>query len=106
MDFMVRGRKQRSTLLRRKPCLRAVTHFGVQARGLSPWMNAMRVPLEAHEERNGVCFGGFRPSKHVEEPRAFARSSTSAFGRTTIESSTTLFFRPMGFDIPNFHLAQ
>jgi hypothetical protein len=38
-------------------------------------MNAMRVPLEAHKERSGVCFGGFRPSKHVEEPRAFARGA-------------------------------
>ena len=26
-----------------------------------PWMNAMRVPYEALEERSGVCFGGFRP---------------------------------------------
>ena len=35
----------------------------------------MRVPLEAHKERSGVCFGGFRPSKHVEEPWALARGA-------------------------------
>jgi len=32
-------------------------------------MNAGRVPFEASKERSGVCFGGFRPRKHVEEPR-------------------------------------
>ena len=54
------------TLLRRKP------------RALRPWMNAMRVPLEPHKERSGVCFGGFRPSKHVEEPWALARGAPLA----------------------------
>jgi len=47
------------TLLRRKPRLRAVTHFGVQARSPMP-MNVERVPFEALKERRRVCFGGFR----------------------------------------------
>ena len=51
------------TLLRRKP------------RSLRPWMNAERVPFEALEERSRVCFGGFRPVKHVEGPRALARGA-------------------------------
>jgi hypothetical protein len=29
--------------------------------------------LRSSNERSGVCFGGFRPTKHVEEPRASAR---------------------------------
>ncbi len=44
------------TLLRRKP------------RIFRSWMNARRVPFEAPKERSGVCFGGFRPAEHVEEP--------------------------------------
>jgi len=36
-------------------------------------MNAERVPFEALKERSRICFGGFRPLKHVEGPRAFAR---------------------------------
>jgi hypothetical protein len=51
------------TLLRRKP------------RSLRPWMNAERVPFEALKERSRVCFGGFRPMKHVEGPRAFAHGA-------------------------------
>jgi hypothetical protein len=51
------------TLLRRKP------------RVFSPWMNAGRVPFEAPKERSRVCFGGFRPTKHVEEPWALARGA-------------------------------
>jgi len=27
-----------------------------------------------------VCFGGFRPTKHVEEPRALARGAPQRFG--------------------------
>ena len=63
------------TLLRRKPRLRAEAHFGAQARVFRPWMNAGRVPFEAPEERSRVCFGGFRPTKLVEEPRALARGA-------------------------------
>ena len=51
------------TLLRRKP------------RVFRPWMNAGRVPFEAPKERSRVCFGGVRPTKHVEEPRALARGA-------------------------------
>jgi hypothetical protein len=29
--------------------------------------------LRSSYERSRVCFGGFRPAKHVEEPRASAR---------------------------------
>ena len=50
-------------LLRRKP------------RVFRPWMNARRVPFEAPKERSRVCFGGFRQTKHVEEPRALARGA-------------------------------
>jgi hypothetical protein len=32
-------------------------------------MNAERVPFEALKERSRVCFGGFRPLKHVEGAR-------------------------------------
>src|SRR4030042_969644 len=28
--------------------------------------------LRSSHERSGVCFGGFRPTKHVKEPRASA----------------------------------
>jgi hypothetical protein len=56
-------------LLRRKPRLRAEAHFGAQARVFRPWMNARRAPFDAPKERSRVCFGGFRPTKHVEEPR-------------------------------------
>src|SRR4030042_2600689 len=54
---------EHSTLLRRKP------------RVFRPWMNAGRVPFEAPKERSRVCFGGFRPTKLVEEPRALARGA-------------------------------
>jgi len=53
----------RFTLLRRKP------------RAFRPWMNAGRVPFETPKERSRVCFGGFRPTKLVEEPRALARGA-------------------------------
>jgi hypothetical protein len=55
--------RQEFTLLRRKP------------RSLRLWMNAERVPFEAPKERSRVCFGGFRPLKHVEGPRALARGA-------------------------------
>jgi hypothetical protein len=51
------------TLLRRKP------------RVFRRWMNAGKVPFEAPNERSGVCFGGFRPRKHVEGPPALARGA-------------------------------
>jgi hypothetical protein len=31
--------------------------------------------LRSSYERSGVCFGGFRPTKHVEEPWASARGT-------------------------------
>ena len=37
--------------------------------------------LRSSYERSGVCFGGFRPTKHVEELRASAR------GGSTLSSS-------------------
>ena len=64
------------TLLRRKPRLLAEAYFDAQARVFSPWMNAGRVPFEAPKERSRVCFGGFRPTKYVEEPRALARGAS------------------------------
>ena len=38
-------------------------------------MNARRVPFEVPKERSRVCFGGFRPTKHVERPGALARGA-------------------------------
>jgi hypothetical protein len=38
-------------------------------------MNAKRLPFEAPKERSRVCFGGFRPKKHVEEPWALSRGA-------------------------------
>ena len=40
-------------------------------------MNVERVPFEALKERSRVCFGGFRPTKLVEEPRALARGGST-----------------------------
>jgi hypothetical protein len=50
----------------------------VDAVGHSLWrrtMNAERVPFEALKERSRVCFGGFRPLKHVEELQALVRGA-------------------------------
>jgi hypothetical protein len=48
-------------------------------------MNARRVPFEAPKERSKVCFGGFRPTKHVEEPRALARGAPLGSRYSVIE---------------------
>jgi hypothetical protein len=64
------------TLLRRKP------------RVFRPWMNAGRVPFEAPKERSRVCFGGFRPTKLVEESRGLAR------GAPLLRTSISLIFSP------------
>jgi hypothetical protein len=93
------------TLLRRKPRLRAVAHFGAQARFFRPWMNAMRVPYEALEERSGVCFGGFRlpaRSRFGEGRPDEACGGATGFSPWGLHSSTT---RPM---LPNsrFHGAS
>jgi hypothetical protein len=69
------------TLLRRKP------------RSFRPWMDAERVPFEALKERSRVCFGGFRPLKHVEEPRALGRGSTTTL---LIVILPTVFFNSGG----------
>jgi len=73
------GHLNKITLLRRKPRLRAVTHYGAQAWVFRPWMNVRRVPFEAPKERSRVCFGGFRPTKYVEEPWALARGAPLSF---------------------------
>jgi|SRR4030042_3833539 hypothetical protein len=78
------------TLLRRKPRLRVEAHFGAQARVFSPWMNAGRVPFEAPKERSRVCFGGFRPTKHVEESRALARGAPHN-GHSGLDPESSLF---------------
>jgi hypothetical protein len=54
---------------------RKVTLLRSKPRSLRPWMNAEGVPFEALKERSRVCFGGFRPLKHVEELRALARGA-------------------------------
>ena len=51
------------------------TLLRIHPRSLRPWMNAERVPFEALKERSRVCFGGFRPLKHVEGQRALARGA-------------------------------
>ena len=40
--------------------------------------------LRSSYERSGVCFGGFRPTKHVEEPRASARGGSTLMHLTLI----------------------
>jgi hypothetical protein len=40
----------------------------------------MEGTLRSSYERSGVCFGGFRPTKHVEEPRASARGGSTVCG--------------------------
>jgi metallo-beta-lactamase family protein len=37
--------------------------------------------LRSSSERSGICFGGFRPTKHVEEPQASARGGFTPAGR-------------------------
>jgi len=54
--------------LRRKP------------QALRPWTNAGKAPYEAHEERSGVCFGGVRPSKQMEERWALAKKAPLFIG--------------------------
>jgi len=51
-------------------------------------MNAGRVPFEAPKERSRVCFGGFRPTKLVEESRGLAR------GAPLLRTSISLIFSP------------
>ena len=68
---------ERFQFLDRKGGVKAVLSNGVyppsqKATGFKTVDECMRVPLEAYKERSGVCFGGFRPSKHVEEPWALA----------------------------------
>ena len=48
-----------------------------ESHGLQTVDEGARVPYEAPKERSGVCFGGFRPMKHVEEPRASARGGST-----------------------------
>ena len=38
-------------------------------------MNARGGTPRSSKGRSGVCFGGFRPPKHVEEPWALARGA-------------------------------
>lgn len=38
-------------------------------------MNAETLPLEPPKNRSGACFGGFRPTKYVEESGALARGA-------------------------------
>jgi hypothetical protein len=69
MGLLYKNRAAPFIRLRRKPRLRAVTNFGVQARpmavdavGHSLWrrtMNAKRITLRSLVRRR-VCFGGFR----------------------------------------------
>jgi metallo-beta-lactamase family protein len=53
------------TLLRRKPRCFETVDEGVEG------------TLRSSYERSGVCFGGFRPTKHVEEQRASARRGST-----------------------------
>jgi hypothetical protein len=53
------------TLLRKKP------------RSFETVDECVEGTLRSSYERSGVCFGGFRPTKHVEEPRASARGGST-----------------------------
>jgi hypothetical protein len=66
-------------------------------RASRPRMNARWVPLEATKERSGVCFGGFRPRKHVEEPGALTRggSTFTAGSKRTRRKGFFSFFREL-----------
>ena len=80
------------TLLRRKPRLRAVTHFGVQARALRPWMNAWRVPYEAHTSVVGYASEGSalrNMTKHVEEQRLRAVTHFGVQARASARRGST-----------------
>src|SRR4030042_5910143 len=52
-----------------------------ESQGLQTVDECARVPYEAPKERSGVCFGGFRPMKHVEEPRASTRGGSTLKGQ-------------------------
>ena len=61
--------------MKEKRGLSDITLLRKMPRVFRPRMNARRVPFEAPKERSRVCFGGFRPTKHVEEPGALARGA-------------------------------
>src|SRR4030042_4374635 len=54
-----------------------------ESHGLQTVDECARVPYEAPKERRGVCFGGFRPMKHVEEPRLRAEANFGAQARAS-----------------------
>ena len=57
--------------------------------------------LRSSYERSGVCFGGFRPTKHVEEPRLRA---VTHFG---VQALNLAWYRAgMGFSPWELHLSQ
>ena len=73
-------------------------------------MNAERVPFEALTERSRVCFGGFRPLKHVEGPRTLARGAPLSLGRQSLaeKGSAPKFYKRtilagLGFFCRNFN---
>ena len=69
MDQQASFREERKTWLKNPTLLRR------KLRSLGPWMNAEGVPFESSKRRNKVCFGGFRPLKHVKKRRALARGA-------------------------------
>ena len=71
-------------------------------------------PFEAPKERGRVCFAGFRPTKHVEEPRALARGGSTAEDAFSLspregvkKSVSSVFYAQQGVDrFPNFTIAK
>ena len=57
-----------------------------ESHGLQNVDECARVSYEAPKERSGVCFGGFRPMKHVEEPRLRAEANFGAQARLRAET--------------------
>jgi hypothetical protein len=45
--------------------------------------------LRSSYERSGVCFGGFRPTKHVEEPRLRAETHFGVQARPLARGDST-----------------
>ena len=45
--------------------------------------------LRSSHERSGVCFGGFRPTKHVEEPRLRAVTHFGVQARASVREGST-----------------
>jgi hypothetical protein len=55
-----------------------------------PVDEGVEVTLRTSRERSGVCFGGFRHAKHVEEPRLRAETHFGVQARASARRGATL----------------